>query len=295
MDWKFFFFPWWEHPEYETDPQFVVVGQEDEDYFASLADQHGIKLNEAKKAWYVKKRRDQGDDMKQEYPSTPDEAFEASVEGSYWGALLAKARKEGRIGNVPHDPSLSVHTFWDLGYDDYTVIWFVQFAGQEIHLIDYLEHSGEGLAYYALKLKEKRERWGYVYGEHWGPHDLDQHELGPGATRVTTAKGLGINFEVVPRTNLGEQIQAVRNILHRCWFEETRCKGGVERLENYRRDWNDKLSCFLTHPVHDENSHGASAMQCLACALDLGAGKRSMGTMSSQDVENLIQMYGRRV
>ena len=29
--------------------------------------------------------------MKREYPSTPEEAFEASIEGAYYSELLAKA------------------------------------------------------------------------------------------------------------------------------------------------------------------------------------------------------------
>lgn len=294
MDWKFFFFPWWRHPEYETDPQYVVIGPEDQDYFAELAEAQEISLTPEKRAWYVKKRQDQGEDMKQEYPSTPEEAFEASVEGSYWGRLLGVARQEGRICRVAHDPALPVHTFWDLGFDDYTALWFVQFAGQEVHLVNYLEYSGEGLSYYARRLQELKEAEGYLYGEHWGPHDLEQHELGPGTTRTDTARGLGINFRVVPRTGLGEQIEAVRNLLPRCWFDEAQCKTGIQRLENYRKQWNDRFACFTDQPVHDDNSHGASALQCLACSLPLGAGK-STGGMSEADVQRLMQQYGRRL
>jgi hypothetical protein len=39
--------------------------------------------------------------MKREYPSTPDEAFEASVEGAYYSELLAAAELQGRIGEFP--------------------------------------------------------------------------------------------------------------------------------------------------------------------------------------------------
>lgn len=293
MDWKLFFFPWWQHPEYETEAQYAVLGQGDEDYFEELAERHAISLTPEKKAWYVKKRQDQGDDMKQEYPSTPQEAFEASVEGSYWGKLLGQARQQGRIIRVPADPVLPVHTFWDLGFHDYTTIWFVQFSGQEVHVIDYLEHSGEGLAYYARRLQEKAAGNGYVYGEHWGPHDLEHHELGHGTTRKETAASLGINFRVVPRTPLTEQIEAVRNLLHRCWFDEARCQTGVERLENYRKEWNGKFECWSDHPVHDENSHGAAGFQQLALAVGMGAGRSS--SMSEQEVQDLIRRYGRRM
>ena len=61
---------------------------------------------------------------------------------------ISLARAEKRIGFVPYDESLPVSTAWDLGYNDSTTIWFFQVAGKEIHLIDYVEGSGESLAYW---------------------------------------------------------------------------------------------------------------------------------------------------
>jgi len=295
MDWKFFFFPWWEHDKYETEPEYVTIGPDDEEYFQELADKHGIQLSDRKKAWYVKKKETQGEDMKQEFPSHPDEAFEASVEGSYFGALVSKARREGRVAKVPPYPAELTHTFWDLGIDDPMAIWFVQFAGLGIHLVDYYEFAGEGMAYYVRMLKERAEKQGYLYGEHWAPHDIEVREIGPGISRKDTAASLGIRFEVVPQTPLVEQREAVRNIFHRCYFDQARCKTGIERLENYRKEWSEKLGCFIDRPVHDMASHGASAFMTMACACKLGAGSRVSGGMSEQDVAELQARYGRRV
>lgn len=294
MDWKFFFFPWWEHPEYETEPEYVVIGADDQEYFQELAAKHGVELSDRKKAWYVKKKEVQEEDMLQEFPSTPEEAFEATVEGSYFGKYLSKARKEGRITRVAPEPSALVHTFWDLGHYDPMAIWFVQFVGLGIHLVDYYEFQGEGMAYYFRVLREKAEEFGYLYGEHWAPHDIEIHELGPGTTRRDTALSLGIKFEVVPRTGLVEQRESVRNIFHRCYFDESRCKTGLSRLENYRKEWNEKYGCFTDHHVHDLNSHGASAFQTMGCALQMGAGTRGRG-MSEQEVAELMAKYGRRI
>ena len=41
----------------------------------------GIKLNAGQRAWYAKKAENQLSDMKREFPSTAEEAFEASIEG----------------------------------------------------------------------------------------------------------------------------------------------------------------------------------------------------------------------
>jgi hypothetical protein len=50
---------------------------------ASCAVNHGIALTRAQMAWYQKKADTQLEDLRREFPSTPEEAFEASVEGAY--------------------------------------------------------------------------------------------------------------------------------------------------------------------------------------------------------------------
>ena len=89
-------------------------------------------------------------------------SFTAAVSGSYYGRLITKAEKDGRIGNVPIDDNVGVETWWDLGIGDSTAIWFAQRVGQEIHLVDYYETSGESLAHYADVLNEKN----YSYTSH---------------------------------------------------------------------------------------------------------------------------------
>src|SRR5512139_375476 len=51
-------------------------------------------------------------------------SFEAAIQGAYFGKELAQAEREGRIGRVPYEPGLPVHTAWDLGVGDATSIWF---------------------------------------------------------------------------------------------------------------------------------------------------------------------------
>ena len=58
--------------------------------------------------------------MKREYPSTPEEAFEASLEGAYYADQLAAAELQGRVGDFPAEPGVPVDTRWDIGIGDYT-------------------------------------------------------------------------------------------------------------------------------------------------------------------------------
>lgn len=190
-------------------------------------------------------------------------SFEAPIQGAYFAAHIDRAEQDGRITKVPYEANLLVNTYWDLGMDDSTTIWFVQLYNREIRLIDYLEDSGEGLAYYANELNKK----GYSYGKHFGPHDIEVRELGTGVSRKETADTLGIRFETVPRPAKKEDgIDAIRSILSRCWFDETKCVKGVEALRNYRKDWDEKNKVYKNHPVHDWSSHGTDGFQTLALA-----------------------------
>jgi hypothetical protein len=75
---------------------------------------------------------------------------------------------------------------------------------------------------------------------------------------------LGIRFEIAPQVPLEDGIHAARMLLPRCWFDEERCRAGLEALQHYRRDYNTRLNEFKAVPVHDWSSHGADAFRYLA-------------------------------
>lgn len=78
LDFKCHFFAWFETDEYRLDPTGIRISDDIKDYFHFLEADHGIKLDDWQKAWYFKKSEEQDEDMKQEYPSYPEEAFMAS-------------------------------------------------------------------------------------------------------------------------------------------------------------------------------------------------------------------------
>jgi len=198
-----------------------------------------------------------------EYAQEFECSFEASVRGAVYAKELAQARADERIRAVPYDPLLPVHTSWDLGVGDSTAIWFAQQIGAELRIIDYYEASGEGLHHYANVLNSK----GYTYGRHLAPHDAAVRELGTGKSRVEIAQSLGIRFEVMPPSKLEDGINATRMTFPRCYFDETKCRAGLEALQNYRWDFNQRLDEFKPTPVHDVWSHGADAFRYLCLGL----------------------------
>lgn len=202
-----------------------------------------------------------------EYQQEFECSFEASVRGAIYAKEILRAREDGRIRNVPYDPTLPVHTAWDLGVGDSTAIWFCQQVGSELRILDYHEASGEGLHYYAGVLSSK----GYTYGRHLAPHDANVRELGTGKSRVEIAQALGIRFEVLPPSKLEDGINAARMTFPRCYFDETKCRAGLEALQNYRWDYNQRLDEFKPVPVHDVWSHGADAFRYLCLGIKQAA------------------------
>jgi len=188
-------------------------------------------------------------------------SFEAAIAGSYYGTEMKRATEENRLTTVPYDRSLGVVTAWDLGVGDSTSIWFAQYVGAEVRLIDYYESSGVGLDHYANVLQDKN----YVYESHILPHDVQVKELGTGKSRLETLDNLGIRpVEIAPKLNVDDGIQAVRSMLDRCWFDEKKCNRGIEALRQYQRDYDEKGRTWRGRPRHDWTSHGADAMRYLA-------------------------------
>ena len=188
-------------------------------------------------------------------------SFEAAIVGAYYAMEMKTALEENRITTVPYDPSVGVVTAWDLGIGDSTSIWFAQYVGQEIRVIDYYENSGVGLDHYAKELSSKN----YHYMDHILPHDVQVKELGTGKSRLETLHNLGIqDVTIAPKLAIEDGIQAARSMLNRCWFDEEKCNRGIEALRQYRREFDEKNKSWRGRPLHDWTSHGADAWRYLA-------------------------------
>ncbi len=263
LDFKFFFFPWHLHPEYFLNES-VHVPEDLVKYFKELQEVHAIKLTPAQMAWYTKKAKITGDEMMlREYPSTAEEAFQASNDGCYYAKYMTKARIERRITHVAHDSNLPVYCAFDFGISDCMSIWFYQIHGTEVRLIDYIEGSEEPLTYYLKLLKEKP----YIIEKVFVPHDATVRDLGSGLSRVEIARNLGVEFTILPKLSVAEGIDALRNLIGRCWFDEKRCEKGIAALEAYRKEWNETQGLWASHPHHNWASHGADSARYMAISL----------------------------
>jgi phage terminase large subunit len=191
-------------------------------------------------------------------------SFEAAIIGSYYGRIIARLERDKRVTAVPYDPEYPVYTSWDLGIDDSTAIWFAQICGREIRVIDYYEARGQALVQIGMAIKQK----GYLYQEHYGPHDMDTREMTTAKTRKQALEEIGIKpIRTGSKLPVADGINAVRNILPRCIFDEKKCEKGLNALRQYRTDWDDKAKTARKNPKHDWTSHGADAFRELAVQL----------------------------
>ena len=183
----------------------------------------------------------------------------AAVEGAIYGEQLRKAKEDGRITRIPVETKVPVNTFWDLGRNDTTAIWFHQRIGVENRFIDFYESRLVGLDHYARMLKDK----GYLYGEHYLPHDVDVKELSSNASRRQALEELGVKpIRVVPRvSNVQDGIEATRGEFATCWFDADRCEEGLKALHNYQYVWDESFRTFRQAPLHNWASNAADAFR----------------------------------
>lgn len=263
-DYKFHFFPWFGDKGYRMDTANVIMTEKDHKYFDSLESSEGVTLDDQQRAWYVSTRdtdfAGNADMMNQEFPSTSTEAFRVSTEGCYYTEQLTVARKQGRVLQQIPEISQPVFTFWDIGNSDGCAIWFMQQVGMEYRFIDYFEGHNETLKFYMLEIQKRP----YLYDKHFLPHDAAHKKLSD-TNRSTKQmlEDLGLrNTVIVPViSDVNTGIQMTREAFGGCWFDETKCKQGLQRLENYKKKWNATDGRWSNEPKHDINSEGADAFR----------------------------------
>jgi len=208
------------------------------------------------------------DDMRttltpEQYDQELECSFDAAILGAYFGKEITEAEAAGRIGKVPYDDAIPVHTAWDLGIGDSTAIWFFQVSRDGVRVIDHYEAAGYGLPHYAAVLASR----GYDYGTHYLPHDAQARQLGSGRSLWETLNALTNRVpRILPKQNVMDGINAARVTIGSAWFDAEKCHDGLEALRAYRAEYDEKAKTFHDRPQHNWASHSADAFRYLAMA-----------------------------
>lgn len=207
------------------------------------------------------------------YPDRYEHIWEGdyarAFEGAYFARVLAQAKVERRIGPVARDPLLPVRAFFDLGGSgasaDAMAIWLVQFVGQSIRVLDYIEGQGQVLAFYVDALRERgfKPKSDEVILPHDGMHSnaitgkrYEDHLRDAGFENVRSIENQGRGAAMM-------RIEAVRRIFNRCWFDAEKCEAGLDAL-GYYHERKDETRNVGLGPEHDWSSHAADAFGLMA-------------------------------
>jgi phage terminase large subunit len=205
------------------------------------------------------------------YPERYDHIWEGgyakAFEGAYFAAVLNEAKAQGRIGRVAADPLLPLRAFFDLGGSgasaDAMAIWIVQWVGQEIRVLDYIEGMGQVLAYYVDELRRKKYDKAICYL----PHDGVNANAITGKRYEDHLREAGFSVEP-PVKNQGRgaammRVEALRRLFPRLWFNEATTEAGRDALGYYHERRDDDRNVGLG-PEHDWSSHAADAFGLMA-------------------------------
>ena len=189
-------------------------------------------------------------------------SFESAVLGAYWGKALARAEREGRIGTVPYDPALPVHTAWDLGKGSNMALWFFQILFNEVRVIGCLAGTHDEVV---VEIVEQLKLFPYKWGDDWLPHDAKVREHS-GRTRVETLIALGRKPRLVPDHKVQDGINAGSLTIPKARFDRINCAPGLRAIREYRAEWDPVRQCFRNEPFHNWTSHFADAWRYLSVA-----------------------------
>lgn len=182
-------------------------------------------------------------------------SFISAIQGSIYWQEVDAAEKNNQFTDVPYDPSMLVHTVWDLGKNDTNTIGFYQSNGITVRKIDYLAGNKKGLPDWIREVRNKP----YNYGNHFAPHDIavSDYSLTGNQSRLEVAQNLGLNFTMVPNLSMQEGLEAGRRFFKRLYADKIKCAEWIEAIPQYTRMYDEELKIFKDKPLHDWTSHYA--------------------------------------
>jgi hypothetical protein len=190
---------------------------------------------------------------------------DVEIKGAFFGAMLAQAKREGRITVVPYDQSMKVHDVWDLGVGKNIKIGFFQRTSNQIRMIDFWEGEDKDAIPQGIKACKDKP---YVYGRHFAPHDIETVDTGSGITRYETARRLGWEFDIIPKLSIDDGINAAQIMFSRFWADEVKCEQAIEAWRQYRKEWDEDRLCYKPTPYKDWTNHASDILRYAAVIED---------------------------
>jgi phage terminase large subunit len=202
----------------------------------------------------------------EQYDHIWEGGYATVLSGAYFAKHLNNAQLENRIGFVAADPLMKYHACFDIGgtsgKSDATAIWIVQYIGTEVRVLNYYEAVGQPFDEHVHWLRSS----GYEDAICVLPHDGRKHDMVYSVTPESFLRKAGFAVQVVKNQGSGaamQRIEAVRQMLPHCRFNEETTKGGREALGWYHEKRDDVRGISLGAD-HDWSSHAADSFGLVA-------------------------------
>lgn len=209
-----------------------------------------------------------------QYQQAPDEAM---LEGQIFGEEIRAAYDSGRVGEYRIDKTIPVNSYWDIGQNDLMTIWLAQELGPKRRVIGCYGNHNLSIDHYIQWLIAYRQKFGIIYGTHFGPHDLANRGKLTGISDIEVARQAGLPFKLVKRPMLKSiAIQATKRVFEQVEIYEAMCevdpvnpidkqkdRWGLAALKRYRRIWDPNNEVFSKDPLHDWSSHWADGFMLI--------------------------------
>ena len=245
----------------------VIISAELESYFREIEQKLDTKLEQTQKWWYATKLDGLGEDMKREYPSYPEEAFEQSTEGTIYKVEYNNLFKEKRIQSNIAIKNYPCTVSYDLGMNDSTDLIFTQVYKGRPRIVYHYQNSGQNIEFYVDIMHKIRDQLKLGAITTILPHDAQVREMQTGRTRLQEFRRLGVNAVVQPKQSIADGIQAVRQFLAVCTIDADNCEELVEAIQVYRWKFDKRLQVYLQTPEHDEASNPCDSLRYTALGI----------------------------
>lgn len=226
-----------------------------------------IKVNYSDNPWFPEVLRKEMEELKRRDPAAYKTVWEGEcrkvVDGAIFAQEIEAAEKDGRLAMVPYDKSYPVTVSWDLGWSDFTSLWFCQQINEKVNVIDFYQDHLQEISHFVTILQERN----YVYKEDLLPHDARAKELGSGKSIEEVLRRLGRNVRVVPLLSKKEQVDEGRRLFAKSSFDKEKCREGLTALRRYRYSYDEALGKFSREPLHDQSSHASDSWMYMAIGL----------------------------
>lgn len=219
------------------------------------------KVNYTENPYFPEVLRQEMEELKaknyEKYLNVWEGQCQAAVEGAIYAQYLQKAQSEGRIGAFPYDDRYPVTAISDIGWNDFTSWWFLQFVNNRPRLIATYQNQFQKTPHYVDVLTKR----GYRYDRIVLPHDAANEHANAERTwlQIFRASFPNANVYAGKRQGVELRLEAAKNMFDLFDFDKVGTTDGRSALAHYHYAVDPQTKRLTREPFHGPESNYADA------------------------------------